>query len=206
MHCIAKGFSDAYAGAEIEVDRDGDPDGALLLSISADRPFAFGDISIDGKLAGLSEPEWTIESADGSTTASSDSLLAIRQLAAKLRFESKLTLGGQTEVSLDGFAAAVLRLDDRQGRIGGVTALARPGPLAASHIPSPPLLPPISYRPISANLTPGEGARLIAATRMHQIGVSEREGCEADLTAMQPVAYQSQIARGRQAAAVAACH
>ena len=189
LHCVVKGFSEAYAGAEIDIDRDGGPHGKLLLSISADRPFAFRDIAIDGKPAGLSEPKWSIESADGSTTVSSDDLQAIRQLIAKLRGGSKLTLGGQAEVSLDGLAAAALRLDDRQGRIGGVTALAGPGALAASHVPSPPLPPRIAYHPISATLSPEEGARLIASTRASQISVFKREDCEADLITMEPQAY-----------------
>jgi len=189
LHCVAKGFSEAYAGAEIDIDRDGGPHGKLLLSISADRPFAFRDIAIDGKPAGLSEPTWAIESADGSTTVSSDDLQAIRRLIVRLRGGSKLTLGGQAEVSLDGFAAAALRLDDRQGRIGGVTALANPGPLAASRVPSPPRPPRIPYRPISATLSQGEGARLIASTRAGQTSVFQHENCEADPTTMEPQAF-----------------
>jgi hypothetical protein len=189
LHCVAKGFSEAYAGAEIDIERDGGPEGKLSLSISADRPFALGDIAIDGRPAALSNPDWSIESEGGATTVASDNLPAIRRFFAKLRNGSKLTLGGQAEVSLDGLAAAVLRLDDRQQRTGGVTAIAKPGPLPASRVPAPPPLPRIPYRRITATLKAGEGSRLIAATRAGQKAVFKQEGCEADLTNIEPEAH-----------------
>lgn len=45
-------------------------------------------------------------------------------------------------ISLDGAAAAFLWMDDRQKRVGTVTALARPGDRPASAVPRPPALPP----------------------------------------------------------------
>jgi hypothetical protein len=100
-----------------------------------------------------------------------------------------LTLGGESEVSLDGLAAAVLRLDDQQQRIGGVTAIAKPGPWPASRVPASPVLPRIPYRRIKATLTAGERARLIAATRTDQKAVFKQEDCEADLTNIDPEAH-----------------
>jgi hypothetical protein len=189
LHCIAKGFSEAYQGAEIDIDRDAGPNGKLMASISADRRVSLADIKIDGKPAGLSGPAWRIDASDDSTTVSSDSLPAIRQLVARLRDASKVTLGGDAEVSLDGFAAAILRLDDRQGRIGGVTAVAKAGPLPAARVPGPPPLPRIPVHPIAATLSAGEEKRLIAAVRADQKAVFEQEDCETDLTAMEPEAH-----------------
>lgn len=189
LHCIAKGFSDAYAGAEIDIDRDAGPNGKLLLSISADRRFLIADVRIDGKPAGLSGSAWQIDASDDATTLSSDSLPVIRELVAKLRNASKITLGGDAEISLDGFAAAILRLDDRQGRIGGATSIAKVGPLPASHVPGPPPLPRIPAHPITATLSAGEDKRLIATVRADQKAVFQKEDCDADPTAMQPEAY-----------------
>ncbi|MDF0490027.1 DUF1176 domain-containing protein [Sphingomonas sp. H39-1-10] len=189
LRCVAKGVSEAYAGAEIDIERDGGPQGKLSLAISADQPFAIGDIAIDGKAAALSGSDWSVESADGVTTAASNALPAIRRLVAKLRNGSKLTLGGKSEVSLDGLAAAVLRFDERQHRIGGVTAIAKPGPLPASRVPASPPLPRVPYRRITATLKAGESARLIAATRTDQKAVFKQEDCQTDLTNMEPEAH-----------------
>jgi hypothetical protein len=92
-------------------------------------------------------------------------------------------------VPLDGFAAAILRLDDRQGRLDNVTSLSRPGALPASRVPAPPALPKILDHPVGARLAPGEKKSLIAAVRIGQKAIFTKEGCEANLTAMKPEAY-----------------
>jgi hypothetical protein len=189
LSCVAKGFSEAYQGAEIDIDRDAGPAGKLAMSISADREFALGDVLIDGKPAGLAGPAWNLDASKDETTLSSASPPAIRQLIARLRNATKVTLGGDAEVSLDGFAAAVLRLDDRQGRIGGVTALVKVGSQPASRTPTPPPLPRVPYHPITAALAQGEDARLIAAVRADQKSVFAKEECDADPTAMEPEAH-----------------
>ncbi|WBO23208.1 DUF1176 domain-containing protein [Sphingomonas abietis] len=189
LHCIAKGISETYQGAEIDVDRNAGPTGRLSLSIRADRKFSLRNIRIDGKSVGLSAAAWKVDTSEDSTTVSSDDLVAIRQIVARLRNASKVTLGGDAEVSLDGFAAAMLRLDDRQGRVGGVTAIARYGPLPASSVPDTPALPRIPNRPISATLSQGEAERLIAAVRADQKAVFAKEDCEADTMSMEPEAY-----------------
>jgi hypothetical protein len=202
LSCVAKGFSEAYAGAQIGIDRDAGPAGKLEMSISADRAFALGDVKIDGKPAGLAGPAWTLDAAKEETTLSSDDLPAIRQLVARLRSATTMTLGSDAEVSLDGFAAAVLRLDDRQGRVGGVTALSRAGSLPASRIPVPPALPRIPYRPITTSLSPGEDKRLIAAVRTDQKAVLAKEDCDADTGALGPEAYALD---GKQALVLIPC-
>lgn len=60
-----------------------------------------------------------------------------------------LTVGGDAEkVSLRGAAAALLALDDAQGRVGTVTALARPGTAPADTVPAAPSLPQVSGKPL----------------------------------------------------------
>lgn len=50
-------------------------------------------------------------------------------------------------VSLAGAAAALLYMDERQHRIGTVTALVRPGRRPASAVPPPPVLPEVRIAP-----------------------------------------------------------
>jgi hypothetical protein len=177
LSCVAKGFSDSDAGAEIRIERDAGPKGAAIVSISADHGFALGDVAIDGRPAGLAAPAWHLTSEDGETSATSDDPGAVRAIVQRLRNASTLTLGGDVAVPLDGFAAAVLRLDDRQGRVGGVTALMRPGPLPAARVPAAPLPPRISSHPIQARLAAGEEARLIAAVRASEKTEFDKEEC-----------------------------
>lgn len=83
--------------------------------------------------------------------SSEESVLGVRvpeadlaPLTAVIRDGSSLTLtaGGSTEtISLRGAAAALLAIDDAQGRVGTVTALARPGTGPASSVPAGPALP-----------------------------------------------------------------
>lgn len=67
-----------------------------------------------------------------------------RDSALTLADASGRTLG---KVSLNGALAAWLYLDDRQGRVGTVTALVRPGPKPASAVPPPSPLPVVLAAP-----------------------------------------------------------
>jgi len=186
LACVAKGVSD---GADISIERQGGPTGTLVMFIRAGHAFSLADIRIDGQPAGLSKAAWELSAADDETTASSSNLVTIRALVQRLRNASKVSLGGESEVPLDGFAAAMLRLDERQGRLGGVTALFRPGPAPASQVPARPPIPKIPNHPITATLQKGEEARLIAGVRADQKAVLAKEDCEKDPTAMEPEAH-----------------
>lgn len=145
LNCVAKGFSDDNAsGVEIRIERDAGPASKLIASISAVNKFGLADIRVDGVLLSLPNTAWQIESSDDETSVTSDDLNAVRALVQHLRNEAKVTLAGTGEVPLDGFAAAMLRLDARQGRTGGVTALIKVGPALASSVPAAPPLPKIA--------------------------------------------------------------
>lgn len=189
LHCVAKGFSQSDAGAEIAIDRDAGPAGQILVSIRSDRPFTLSQVSIDGTPAALSSSAWTLQTTDGTTTASSQNLTAIQHLIARLRRASTVTLGANASVPLDGLVAAVVRLDERQARIGSVTALAATGRLPASSVRLPPLIPRIPARPIADTLSPGEGRRLVAAVQAQQRGVFAAASCETNPNGMAPQAH-----------------
>lgn len=81
----------------------------------------------------------------------------ISTLIAALKAGDRMTLlpdgaaGEQASplaISLRGTAAALLAMDERQGRVGTETALTRPGPLPASAVPGEPTVPDIEDRPI----------------------------------------------------------
>jgi hypothetical protein len=85
----------------------------------------------------------------GEVTSGADALMAALRSATKLevRDPAGKRLGF---ISPTGASAALLFIDDKQGRVGTVTALARPGPKPASVVPSPPAYPVVHAAPRSA--------------------------------------------------------
>jgi hypothetical protein len=64
--------------------------------------------------------------------------------------------GGTLRISLDGASAALLWIDDRQKRVGTVTALARHGARPASAVPKPVVPAPPAARPATGGAAPAE--------------------------------------------------
>lgn len=74
-----------------------------------------------------------------------------KQILRELRRSDALTLVVDDEVmagvSLDGASAALLWMDDRQGRVGSETALVHPGDRPTSALAQPPAPPEVRVRP-----------------------------------------------------------
>ena len=68
-------------------------------------------------------------------------------------------------VSLAGASAAMLYMDEKQRRVGTVTALVRPGPRPASAMPSPPSLPQVRRAPAPTDQPPAIGNARVAGLR-----------------------------------------
>jgi uncharacterized protein DUF1176 len=99
-------------------------------------------------------------------------------LLGALRSARRLKLVGRGgaslgTVSLAGAKAALLYMDERQRRVGTVTALARPGAKPASAVPAPPPLPVVHAVPLSSAPPVAPGAARIAALR-------KQHGCTID--------------------------
>jgi hypothetical protein len=68
-------------------------------------------------------------------------------------------------LSTAGIAAALLYMDEKQGRLGNVTALVRKGPAPASAVPPPPALPVVLSAPPSSKPPRRPTAKQIRAAR-----------------------------------------
>jgi len=191
LACEVKGFDEqGDRRAEMVITRAAGARETPAVQIRAETKFALADVRIDGQPAGLKSPEWAISQDDDGTSIRSRSFPAIRAFIARLRNGAKLTLGADgAEIPLDGLIAALLRIDERQGRIGGITGLIKTGPAPAALVPNAPLIPIIPSRPIRATFASGEARHLIAAVRTSQRAIFKKEDCEDDLQPEQANAW-----------------
>jgi hypothetical protein len=100
-----------------------------------------------------------------------------RALIAALRNGSMLSLKGgkvQIDIGLSGSSAALLWIDDRQGRVGTVTAMAARGARPASAVPAAPPAPVIRPAPaVSQAGLPSKPPKAILAS-------PQRKDCDSD--------------------------
>lgn len=179
LGCEAKGFAEnADKSTEMVIDRVAGARGALTLRIRAEGHFALADVRIDDRPAGLRSSDWSVSDDDDGTLITAKTPAVVRAFVNRLRNGFRLTLGESGDVPLDGLTAALLRIDERQGRIGGVTALVRAGAALPTSVPEPPAMPFIPDHPIKATLAPGEASLLMAGVRASHSALFEKEECE----------------------------
>jgi hypothetical protein len=161
--CSAFGFAaeEDATGGYLIIQRDGGPGATPKVTIVFDpgdtQPASDWRLSLDGHpIAGVGP----VHAAGGEAGARAELTgRAGAALIAALRNGQSLEVsaGGksQVEVSLAGSAAILLWLDDQQGRLDTVTALARPGPKPAASVPGaapPPLI--LAARPVDQKGVP----------------------------------------------------
>lgn len=189
LSCEAKGFSQNGDRTELTILRDAGPGGHIRALLASETPFAADDPQVDGTGFTLG-PAWKAETSteDGTTFVTEDEA-AVRALVQAIRNGSEIELPGDKAIPLDGFTAALRRMDARQGRTGTVTALLDTGPKPAQSVPPAPPVPRIPAHPIAVKLEAGEGARLIATTRTAATGVLAKEECDTQVDGLEPAAY-----------------
>ncbi|HEX2555026.1 MAG TPA: DUF1176 domain-containing protein [Microvirga sp.] len=195
---------DASDGAALIVDRSGEGSAKPALRLRLNRPDdetkplqgAF-DLAVDDKVLGRLEVgrNFPIERDDAGRWAGdiADPALEAALLAA-LRTGRSVTARRPdgdvlARISLDGAAAALLFVDDRQRRIGTRGALMRPGDKPDGAVPAPPALPDLPPVPVRAGgaapkAAPAEVKRLFDAD-------VAREDCDADVAkGAKPTGYR----------------
>lgn len=145
--CFAFGRAGPEVTGFVRIYMPAGPGAEPLLSIgawSADGADAFG-LSIDGQTRRVTVPPDEEGSGVGEVRGQPARDL-IRAMAGGRTM--RLAAGPESgEVSLSGVSAALLWIDERQGRLDTVTALLRGGARPASDVPAPPELPVVRRRP-----------------------------------------------------------
>jgi uncharacterized protein len=182
--CEAKGFpkeDEADHLSVVRVTREPGPQGAIEISLEAEGRFTASSLALQGG-ARLPAERWT-DASSGDT----DHRLVLRDqdgavaVLAGLRGAQSLRLGNAGTVSLDGVTAALLAMDDAQGRVGTTTALVRPGDAPATTVPAVPALPVLNApAPAPAALSADAVQALAAATRASQQAALSAGDCFAE--------------------------
>lgn len=178
--CVAKSALEDESDADtLKFRREAGASGALTASITSENKIDVASFRLDGKplMPGL---HWNRGAADGSAykLAGDGPLRLARGLARGSALQTSRD-AGMPAVSLHGLAAALLFIDDVQGRIGNETAVLHPGPASASAVPAAPALPVLYAAPKPPPLPDGQAfARAVRASH----AVLLKQHCDPDLT------------------------
>ncbi|VWC53661.1 DUF1176 domain-containing protein [Burkholderia lata] len=194
--CIAESHADDIDDARtsliLRVTRDAGPDAQASLDLYASAPLDLRTTRVDGHPFDAMAAQWhafggkpdddeahpfRIRTNDPATIAA---WLTASRNAQLLSFGDPAS--AQTaRTPLAGLNAALLLIDDTQGRVGTVTALLRPGTRPASSVPAAPVLPPavVPAPPPAASLSAAEQRPLVDAV-LAKFGGDVKQ-CAADV-------------------------
>ena len=169
--------------AYLRLERTAGPEGApsLILRLRGDwkKPPAALQLKLDGTPFPANGKPMPAE-ADGDTLSLTFQPAEIAALIESARKATKLAVsapGINASISLSGSVAAMLWIDEQQGRLNTASALIRKG--SSTNVPAAPALPVVTARPASGTLSEKDAKALAAALRKH---VKQRDAdlCEDD--------------------------
>ena len=157
--------------AYLRLERPAGPEGAARLVLRLRGEWQKPPLSLELKLDGAAFPAGgkpMPASADGdlaTVTFQPAEIAAFIEAARKATKLSVAVPGATAEVSLAGTVAALLWIDEQQGRLNTTSALIRKG--SGTSVPPAPAAPVITAKPASGSLSEKDGKALAAALRKH---------------------------------------
>jgi hypothetical protein len=190
--CTAVGMREEEADSLVAViERAAGPGGAMRIVLTGPDLDADSRLLVDGHALELDPRHWRWQppknedergrwvARDAAAVAAFVHALRNAHRMAIADFESDKPAAGIGDLSLDGLGAALLAMDDVQGRVGTQGAWARAGSAPESRVPAAPPLPSLRRGPVPKALAPRDAARLAAAVRKAKTEVLDDEGCES---------------------------
>lgn len=169
--------------AFLKLERPAGPDGAtrLTLKVRAEKleaPLVL-TLALDGAPFPASGRRWPIKSVDDETAEITLSPADTEALVAAARKATKLTVSMADkilDVSLAGSVAALLWIDEQQGRLNTTSALIRKG--AGTAVPAAPALPVIVAKGAAAPAMPAAAAKALTTALRRQLKRLDPDLCE----------------------------
>lgn len=184
----------AETTAYLRLERPAGPDGAAKLILRLRGEWKKPPLAVELKLDGATFPAGgkampTMTDPDYATvTFQPADIPAFIEAARKATKLSVAASGVTAEVSLSGAVAALLWIDEQQGRLNTSSALIRKGSAGAP--PAAPALPVVTARPASGTL-PEKDAKALAAALRKQIAQRDPDQCEdGEMTTKQDTAWR----------------
>lgn len=168
----------------LKFERPGGPAGTVSLSLKLAGEKLKAPLAIRLSLDGTPFPAAgktltaTAEDAENARIAFSEADAAALIAAARKATKLSASMAGKSyTVSLAGSVAALLWIDEQQGRLGTVTALIRKSDAAAGTVPQPPALPVVTAKATGPALDEKAAKALGTALRKH-LKASDPDACE----------------------------
>ncbi|POR56706.1 uncharacterized protein DUF1176 [Bosea psychrotolerans] len=169
--------------AFLKLERPAGPDGIANLAIKVrseklKAPLA-ADLAIDGAPFPAAGKRLTAAIVDDENATIALSPTETEALIAAARKGTKLTVklaGKSYGVSLAGSVAAMLWIDEQQGRLNTTSALIRKGP--GTTVPAAPALPVITAKGSALPAIPPKAAKALTVALRKQLKQLDRDACE----------------------------
>jgi hypothetical protein len=162
--CVAEGVDEDNPSLVVRFSREAGPHGAASLAVYG----MAGDtdavrLQLDKRPLRLTKKDWYSDGTDEDLSFETDSQGEIHTLIDALRNGHRLA-SGDASASLDGLSAALLLIDDMQGRIDTDSAWIRRGQKLPDAVPAAPLAPNAIAHPYRGPaLTKSQREAVIAA-------------------------------------------
>lgn len=166
----------------LDLRRDAGPAGKVSARLSARSPFSPKALRLDGKpVPALGALSWSDESGEdgGSWRLGKDE--DVRRFLALVRSGGRLEVGektGRAVLSLSGLSAALLLIDETQGRLDTPSAWLRTGTKPNGSVPPPADLPKLAAAKVPPPLPARAASGLLAKVRKEH--AKETGGCHDD--------------------------
>jgi hypothetical protein len=175
LRCVAQTGDDNGQRA-LQIERDPGPDAPAWLEMTG--PVA--DL-VDDRPVRYPAPAWWSNDDEGVAGRGTQDLAAMQRFIDTVRNGSRLRAKDDEEspgLSLDGLSAALLFIDDAQGRLGTRGALLRRGDKPESAVPAAPRLPVLQAASTPRGLSDADARRLVAQVRRLQAPALAKADCD----------------------------
>jgi Protein of unknown function (DUF1176) len=180
--CEAIGFDDTNTDIMMNIQRKAGPNGDMKLLIARASTLSISNVSADNKVIKMATADWTVVNEKEQHEVYSTKPSAILGFINHIRQASQLQIDRHSEaaapLSLNGLSAALLFMDEIQGRIDSQNAFVRKGKKPENLVPSAKPLPKLRAAPYRGKkLSPEQEKRIAKIIREQKAAVFKQDDC-----------------------------
>jgi hypothetical protein len=180
--CKAIGFDETEVSLAMHIYRDAGPNGEISIAIMGGGSQPLDQFIVDGKKITLSAKEWSSSRDDNYKISTANNAAAIKFItsirnAKRIGFFNSQT--AENSLSLKGLSAALLLMDEVQGRLETQQAFIRKGNKLEASVPPPRSLPKLVASTFRGKpLADAQAKSIIDSIRKQQAPLLLKETCD----------------------------